>query len=395
VASRSLLGSALGLAALTVGGACAEPSQHPPQLGDPLVDGGSVGVDSQGPPLFSDSGPVEKSCGIGPDGGVCACADEPLLGDPPTLYYLLDRSGSMNDLGKWSTIQIALEAVMIALGPRARVGAAVFPDYTSQNQCAPGIEVFAPRRGDAPAGKAGPADTALGTTLGNIVAGGGTPTAATLQQLAPHIESIGGKTYVILATDGGPNCDPSATCTYATCTLNMDGTDPKGCPPAGSTNCCDGSTGHAGVLSCLDAQPTIDAVTALATAGIPVYVVGIPGSLPYADVLDQLAVAGGTARGSEPQYYAVDTADQAAFLAAMSKIAAKIAGSCTITLDQPPPDPSLINVFLDGNVLPQSGPNGWTLSGNTVTILGTSCDAITNGDVLDVRVVAGCPTVTQ
>jgi hypothetical protein len=52
-------------------------------------------------------------------------------------------------------------------------------------------------------------------------------------------------------------------------------------------------------------------------------------------------------------------------------------------------------VFLDGKVLPQSGPDGWTLDGSTVTILGASCLEITEGDVIDVRVEDGCPTVSQ
>jgi hypothetical protein len=383
VGLRSLLGLVLVLGALA--GACGNPAR-PPELGDALLDGGSVGVDS-GAALFEDSGPAEKSCGLGPDGGVCACADEPLLVDPPTLYYVLDRSGSMNDSNKWGTIQIALEKIMISLGPRAQVAAAVFPDPGSQNQCAPGVQVFPPMRGDPQGQVAG----ALAQTLGRFVAGGGTPTAATLEQLAPAIEAIPGKTYVILATDGGPNCDAAAICTAATCTNNIE--NQPSCPPAGP-NCCAADAG-AGAGGCLDSQPTIDAVTALSQAGIPVYVVGVPGSAPYADLLDKLAIAGGKARGSEPQYYAVDTADQAAFLATLSTIAAKIAGSCTLTLNQAPPDPSLINVFLDGNVLPQSGPDGWTLSGSTVTILGASCQAINDGTVLDVRVVAGCPTVTQ
>jgi hypothetical protein len=60
-----------------------------------------------------------------------------------------------------------------------------------------------------------------------------------------------------------------------------------------------------------------------------------------------------------------------------------------------PPDPNLVNVFFDGSPLPQSGPDGWTLSGTTVTVLGASCQKILDGDVLDVRVVAGCPTVTR
>jgi hypothetical protein len=332
-------------------------SQHPPQLGDPLVDGGTVGVDA-GRVLIGDGGPLEQTCGVGPDGGVCGCADQPLLGDPPTLYYVLDRSGSMTDSNKWSTVQVALERVMIELGPRARVGAAVFPD-PAQDTCAPGVEVFPPTRGDAPAGTPGPADTALLETLGHMGANGGTPTAATLTKLAPSLEGIGGKTYVILATDGGPNCDPNANCTADMCTVNIEHGAPQ-CTPGGPTNCCEPSNGGSS-LSCLDADPTVAAVTALASAGIPVYVVGVPGSAPYASLLDQLAVAGGTARGTDPKYYAVDTADQAAFFAAMSKIAARIAGSCSLTLDQIPPDASLINVFLDGNIVPQQGPDGWTL----------------------------------
>jgi hypothetical protein len=41
------------------------------------------------------------------------------------------------------------------------------------------------------------------------------------------------------------------------------------------------------------------------------------------------------------------------------------------------------------------GTDGWTLDGTTVTILGASCQKILDGDVLDVRVVAGCPTLLQ
>jgi hypothetical protein len=363
-------------------------TDRPPDFGDtPGESDAAVGAEAGS---FGDGSLLEKSCGVGPDGGVCACADETLLGDPPTLYFMLDRSGSMSDSDKWSTIQITLGQIIGDLGPRAQIGAAVFPDPT-QDGCVPGLEVFPPTRGNAPAGTAGPTEIAFLETIGRIPASGGTPTAATLLALAPHIEAIKGKTYVILATDGGPNCNSTATCTAAMCTDNIE--NQPGCPPAGPDCCTNPNYGSS--LACLDAQPTIDAVTALATAGIPVYVVGVPGSQPYATLLDELAMAGGTARGSEPQYYAVDTTDQAALYSAMSKIAAKIAGSCVLTLDQVPPDPSQLNVFLDGAVLPQAGADGWTLNGTIVTILGSSCDEITAGDVLDVRVEDGCPTVTQ
>ena len=60
------------------------------------------------------------------------------------------------------------------------MGAAVFPDPNAIDSCAPGVQVFPPTLGDAPAGTPGPADTALLETLGHIGANGGTPTAATL-----------------------------------------------------------------------------------------------------------------------------------------------------------------------------------------------------------------------
>ncbi|HEY1696763.1 MAG TPA: vWA domain-containing protein [Polyangiaceae bacterium] len=403
--------STLGGTALAVvlAGACGTPA-HPAALGGTVYDGGVHVGDDGGPSLFTDAGPVEKSCGVGPDGGVCACADEPLLGDPPTLYFVLDRSGSMSDSNKWITVQEALEKLWIELGPRAKVAAAVFPAI-SQDTCARGQQVFpsgngAPLRGDTPSGTVGPNELQLLQVLGSIPAYGGTPTAATLTGIAPLVEAIPGKTVVVLATDGGPNCDAtpecygsdagascqSETCPASMCTDNIEAVSP--CTPGGPPNCCDPSFGGPDApLACLDAQPTIDGVIALAAAGIPVYVVGVPGSEPYAALLDELATAGGTARGSEPQYYAVGTTDQAALLTALSKIAAKVAGACTLTLDQAPPDPTLINVFLDGTALPQQGPDGWTLDGTTVTILGASCQAILDGDVLDVRVVAGCPTV--
>ena len=355
----------------------------------PLADEHGNPVPEAGTSLISGDGPTAPSCTVGVEGGVCACADQPLEPRSPNLYFVLDRSGSMSDDNKWGTIQHVLAELIVQLGPRARFGAAAFPN-PAQDGCAPGVEVFPTRQGDSPAGTVGATELALISTLGHISANGGTPTAATLESLASHIQSIPGKTYVIFATDGGPNCDASATCGVDQCTDNIENV--SGCPTGGSPNCCS-NPNYGGPLSCLDTQPAVAAVTALAAAGIPVYIVGVPASEPYADVLDQMAQAGGTARTGEPQYYAITSADQQAFYSTISGIAAKITGTCTLTLGDTPPDPQLVNVFFDGKPIPQSGDNGWTLSGTTVTVLGTSCQEILNGDVLDVRVVAGCPTV--
>jgi hypothetical protein len=372
--------------ALAASGGCG--ADRPSAFGDvvfqsPTADGFSP------PPIAWDGTLHVPMCNIGPEGGVCACADQPLLLDTPNIYFVLDRSGSMAQFNKWANIQLVLQKLVVALGPRASIGAAVFPN-PSQDGCSAGVQVFRPKRGDAPAGTPGPTEATFITVLSRIPAAGGTPTAATLSSLLPSLKSLPGKTFVVLATDGGPNCNAGANCGADQCTLNIDNT--TNCAPNGANCCMDPSPDSR--RGCLDAQPAIDAVKAIAAAGIPVYVVGVPGSAPYATLLDQLAQAGGTARVGEPQYYAINSADQAAFMDILSSIAAMITGSCTLDLGNLPPDPSLVNVFFDERVLPQAGPDGWTLDGTTVTILGASCQKILTGNVLDVRVVAGCPTVT-
>jgi hypothetical protein len=361
---------------------CTSETQ-PPALGGEGPP--STGTDA-GEGFAADTGPVEPSCTVGVEGGVCVCTDQPLVLDPPTLYFVLDRSGSMNDSGKWGTVQAVIQHLVIQLGPRAKYAVAVFPDPQGDG-CYPGREIFPPVQGDPPPG--GNVEIAIFSTLHGISASGGTPTAATLRNLTSRITSLPGKTYVIFATDGGPNCNAAAMCDVSACTFNIEGD--VGCSLT-TTNCCTPTT--AGPDACLDAQPSIDAVQAIATAGVPVYVLGVPESEPYASLLDQLAMVGGTARGTEPEYYAVTSNDESAFDTALAQVAAKITGSCTLTLTTVPPDPARVNVFFDGQAIGQSGPDGWSLDGTSVTLLGASCQKVLNGAVLDVRVVAGCPTVT-
>jgi hypothetical protein len=451
------IASSLGFAAF---GAGCGSSRRPPPLGDTLVESGTgifVPPASSGPPM----------CNLAAGGGGCECVDQSLLGTPPNLYFVLDRSASMSENGKWPTIVSVVTEMVVALGPRVNVGVAVFPSpRNASDGCGAGVEIVPLVGGDSPAGTVGPVATAILNSLGRVGAAGGTPTAATLEALQPGLATLPGKTYVVLATDGGPNCNPTAACTASECEANIEGA--AGCNPA--TNCCMEST--FGPVACLDAAPTVQAVDAIARGGTPVYVVGVPGSAPYAALLDQLALSGGTARnptGTGPQYYDVRTADRSAFEAALFQVAARVAGTCTLQLSQAPSNPGRVNVFLDEQPLPTgagcvlgddggvadpgdaagdasgdavgdavgdaasdgddsasasddatpdapleaattstdasvdleaetaSSPPGcaWTLRGPTVTILGDACQWIMGGDVLDVRVVVGCPTVIR
>jgi hypothetical protein len=359
--------------------------QAPPFVQDP------VPKDASGTPDVSFGEAGVPTCNAGPDLGVCACTELGFLSDVPNLYFVLDRSGSMDDGGKWNLVRIVVAQVMKSLGPRANFGVAIFPNPNDDNACAAGLQVMSVRQGDAPAGTQGPTtSTMLAVTSAPPL--GGTPTAATLDALVPTLSALKGRTFVILATDGGPNCNAQAACTSASCIDNIENL--QGCPANGTPNCCDTTTfGPFAPLDCLDEQPSVDAISAIGKAGIPTYVIGVPGSAPYSALLDHLATAGGTARGSEPLYYRIDSTDQSAFQAALAQIAAKITATCTLTLATPPPDPTHVNVYFDNQPVPADPVNGWTLSGSTVTLVGNACAAVTNGTILNVRVVAGCPTV--
>jgi hypothetical protein len=389
-------------------------SDQPPNLGDTFGLDVDSGAQSDAALQFAAT-PV-PTCNLGPEGGVCECVDQPLAIDAPNIYFVLDRSGSMADSGipgnpdvgpsKWETVRTVLGQLVVQLGPRGIFGVTVFPSPFT-NGCDPGIEIFAPQQGDAPAGIPGPTEAALITALARVSPNGGTPTAATFTSIAPHLQSLPGKTYVIFATDGGPNCNPAVNCSADLCQLNMESA--PGCPLDAAPNCCtptqtSGTPTCSGpdpsnACSCEDTAATVAAVQAVAASGIPVYVVGVPASEPYADVLNQLAYAGGTAQETDgggaasTAYYAVTGADTASLESALFAIAGKITGTCTFDLGSTPTDPTLVNVFFDGSPLAQMGPDGWTLSGATVTVLGASCQQILSGAVLDVRVVAGCPTV--
>ena len=100
-------------------------------------------------------------------------------------------------------------------------------------------------------------------------------------------------------------------------------------------------------------------------------------------------------RAAGRRYYAVGSTDAAAFGAALKAVAARITATCTLTLDPTPPDPDAVNVYLDSTVVPRTATDGWRLDGATVTLLGATCAKVLAGDVLDVRVIAGCPTVIR
>ncbi len=299
----------------------------------------------------------------------------------PLIYLVLDRSGSMQAVEDGATryekVRLATLDFVDTLGALVRVGVTIFPAEAAGpgSECLAGTEVYSPKV-DPGAAFAAAIDTDPW---------GGTPTAATLQYVRPKLASQPAPKVVILATDGGPNCNSSATCTAAECVVNLAGECPAG------VNCCQPPDGF--VENCLDRVPTLDAIEALAAEGTPVYVVGIPGSQPFATVLNQMALAGGVPlAGAAQYYYRVDDLDG---LAEVFKGIASDLVSCTFDLTDAPAEQGLTNVYVNGEVLVQDPVNGWVwLDADTIELVGAACDQLKSGAVEQVQIVSGCPTET-
>lgn len=338
----------------------------------------------------------------GSDANLCGNQQIPAVSDPPNLYFIVDRSGSMGDplsgspFSKFENARIAISVMLRAVGHRVRYAAGVYPAYLNQDGCAPGMSIFPITAGDSPKyaarGENGPVLIELLDRLGSNPPSGGTPTAATLRELQSEVLGLEGKkTYVVLITDGAPNCNLALRCGVDACIPNIEHFTLNGVACDDTFNCCSPKTGGG---DCVDAEDSEAAVADYEKAGVDTFVVGMPGSEAYRAMLNRLAVAGNTARTGNTQYYAVSDTDQ--LTAALRAIGAQVAISCDLPLSATPEDPGLVNVYFDDQVVPKSDVDGWRyLDENTIQFVGTTCDTLTAGNVLNVQVLSGCPSVVR
>lgn len=316
----------------------------------------------------------------------------------PTFYYIVDTSGSMQSTmprsaghNRYWAARTAIAEMLRAAGDRVGFGVATFP-ADGKDECAPGKEVFKVHRGDPSpdpdSGADGPMLQALMFNLDKLTPSGSTPTSATLTALKPQLERLGPKTFAFLLTDGVPNCAGVDSCSSDQCSADIDGLELNNGKVCGrDLQCC-----AAGVLPelCLDGAATQRSLAALAKSGIPTYVVGFPGSDAYADVLDGMARAAGTAReGADQEYYRVsDVTDLAETLTQIGK---ELTLACTIELEKAPGDRERISVLTDGDLLAPGAKNGWVFSSETsVELRGTACRRWQSGEWDRVQVVEGC-----
>jgi hypothetical protein len=229
----------------------------------------------------------------------------------PALFVVQDKSGSMNfapdgsaasatNSSKWTIAQSVVPALAAQFSNRFRFGAAMYPGATTQFNCSTGAVV-------APVAAL---PTGVQSAYAGAVAGGGTPTAASLQMTKNYLLGLGLNTpaYVLLITDGLPNCNLALnpnTCTATT--------------PGCAANAC-----GLGAKDCLDNNDSVAAAAQLFAAGIKVFVVGFDTNLTAGNnkaVLDAIAAAGGTTSARV-------ATNQAQLTSTLNSIAASTATCC-------------------------------------------------------------------
>lgn len=406
---RACLVAASVAASLGFGLVACQSVDHPPAAGQASGAGGSAGA-TIGGGIHVRPGGASGVTGSPPDGSV-VCGGERIRAvvNPPNLYFLLDRSGSMSEpidatgTSKYTAARRAIGRLLRSIGHRVAYGAAVFPAL-SNDTCDPGREVFATTPGDpsgSPGAGSGPLLTEFLRRLAAYEPRGPTPTAKSLGARRLTLEALGERTFLVLATDGAPNCgEGSSACASDRCLPDLEGafyrtSDGSEHPCGGTVSCCDPKVfGDEALRQCVDVDgPTLELET-LRDAGIPTFVVGMPGSEAYAAVLSQLAVAGGTARPGATAYYAI--ADEAALTDALFDIGTGVAIDCDVALESGPEEPGLVNLYFDGRLVPFDSVNGWQWSGaETVAIRGEACEELQSGEVLDLQIVYGCETVLR
>lgn len=304
---------------------------------------------------------------VGVDAPMCMPGHFVLTPETAELMLVIDRSASMRldiagnpdqpvDLWRWTILHRALADALGTLDPRVLVGAKFFPDpIVGPN----------PTTAEACSGT-GPVDVLPGPdTRAAILSlfdstdpNGGTPTAVALQIAADGFSATATRRFMVLATDGAPNCNAGLDGSTCVCTSPM--------------NACRMPT--PGVFSCLNDVRTIQVLERLVSdQNIPTYVVGIEGP-DFVDTLDAMAVAGGRPRMGDRAFYSVRSADQ--LQQALMEITGSIS-ACGFVTPSLPPEDNQFSLRVDGVVVPQDPVNGWAWVDRPrgeLELHGTACD---------------------
>jgi hypothetical protein len=88
----------------------------------------------------------------------------------------------------------------------------------------------------------------------------------------------------------------------------------------------------------------------------------------------------------------VNVTNQQSLTTALTSIANAIV-SCEYDLDSAPSNPSYVRVQIDGKSIKFGDPDGWTLTSRHLTLQGTACSSLRDGQPHDLNVQVECEPV--
>jgi hypothetical protein len=204
---------------------------------------------------------------------------------------------------------------------------------------------------------------------------GATPTAAALIAARAFLRANPSTSprAVLLATDGGPNCNGGLDPFTCTCSSGVD----LDCQDAAFT---DPATA---AFSCLDDDNAVAAVGQLAADGVDTYVIGIPGVENFSNVLRAMSVAGRTLQPGGTGFYLAS--DNERLESAINDINRRARG-CTVDVDDIDLRQSAsIDARIDDEPLARDAAHeeGFdVVDADTLELFGTACDDLAGGGTL-------------
>jgi hypothetical protein len=316
----------------------------------------------------------------------------------PHVVLVLDKSGSMIQntwdhdadpatpkITRWKSLHSVVNKIVMTFDDQFEFGAQLYPSTDATNE----YSIDACLVNSPPEVLVAP-NNAVQVLLGIPTANsnnirGGTPAAAGMSSAIDHLIDIddGDPAAIILVTDGAANCRSDAGSEFS----RFESYDPNLLPIVG------------------DAYNDLD---------IPTYVVGIdiadeltgvtngnifppngePDGINPFDKLNELAVAGGKPLGGSADFY--QTQNEIELQDAIQAIVDD-AASCTLHLDPVPVFPELVEVEMDGAMVPKvtdcASEDGWVFSNpngpyESLELCGSWCEQAS--DALDLQALYYC-----
>lgn len=323
---------------------------------------------------------VEEDADVESDVDVCVAEPIELDRARAEVIFVIDRSTSMQweligtpgvpgDPSRWELLRDALEGALDGVDHLLEVGGKFFPQEVVPEDgpdvsclVEEGLELR-PRENNA---------ANLLRFFRTTSPEGGTPTASALIEVHAHLESETPSDiprFVVLATDGGPNC-------------NLDFSPDEECVCTGPDEYC--SEGVGGTFNCLDSNRTLSVINDIATdLGVPVFVIGIddPSRPDLADFLDEMAIAGLRPRPepAERRFYSVQRPGE---LDQALEIVTESIALCVFYVEDTgiAADPRT-EIILDGELIDHdpSRSEGWDWTDEErgeITLFGEVCDQV-------------------